>query len=307
MTNIVELGTKQTAIERICLMLDNKEITGAKLARELGISTSTLSQVKNGTYAADTAAIEEKLLSWLDMRAQKAVVTDPGFVMTETARQIQADISFANATNSIVVIHGASGVGKTKAAANYQRHNPNVWMITASPSRATMTECLYELAMALGMEQAPRLRGPLARAIRRRLAGTEGLLIVDEADHISYDTLEELRILAEEAEIGMVLIGNSKVYTQLTGGSRSEDFARLFSRIAKKRALTKTKREDVRAVARAWDISGDDELATMIQIAERPGGLRLLNKTLRLSLTAANGEPINNALLRRAFKELEGE
>ena len=63
MTNIVELGTKPTAIERICLMLDNKEITGAKLARELGISTSTLSQVKNGTYAADTAAIEEKLLS----------------------------------------------------------------------------------------------------------------------------------------------------------------------------------------------------------------------------------------------------
>ena len=33
MTNIVELGTKPTAIERICLMLDNKEITGAKLAR----------------------------------------------------------------------------------------------------------------------------------------------------------------------------------------------------------------------------------------------------------------------------------
>ena len=33
----------------------------------------------------------------------------------------------------------------------------------------------------------------------------------------------------------------------------------------------------------------------------------MLNKTLRLSLTAANGEPINNALLRRAFKELEGE
>lgn len=307
MTNIVALETKPSAIERICLMLDNKEITGSKLARELGISTSTLSQVKNGTYIAETTAIEEKMSAWLDMRAQKSVVTDPGFVMTETARQIQADISFANATNSIVVIHGASGVGKTKAAADYQRRNPNVWMITASPSRATMTECLYELAMALGMEQAPRLRGPLARAIRRRLAGTEGLLIVDEADHISYDTLEELRILAEEAEIGMVLIGNSKVYTQLTGGSRSEDFARLFSRIAKKRALTKTKREDVRAVARAWDISGDDELATMIQIAERPGGLRLLNKTLRLSLTAANGEPINNALLRRAFKELEGE
>ncbi|MFB9086111.1 AAA family ATPase [Erwinia tracheiphila] len=80
-----------------------------------------------------------------------------------------------------------------------------------------------------------RRAGQLGRAIRRKLRGTQGLLIIDEADHLDYPVLEELRILQEETGIGLALVGNHQVYARLTGGSsRSVDFARLFSRIAKK-------------------------------------------------------------------------
>lgn len=306
MTNLVTIDTASIQ-DRVRTMLERTGTSMNQLAREVGVSPATASQVLSGKYQADPGAVLEKLNAWLALRTQKNTQIDPGFVLTETAKQVMADMAFAHATNSIAVIHGASGVGKTKAAERYRDEHPNVWMITASPSRATMTECLYELAMELGMEQAPRLRGPLARAIRRRLHNTEGLIIVDEADHIDYPTLEELRILVEEADIGLVLIGNSKVYTQLTGGHRSEDFARLFSRIAKKRALTKTKRDDVRAVANAWGVTGADELGLMFGIAERPGGLRLLSKTLRLCVTTAGRDGITTALLRSAFNQLEGE
>ena len=179
--------------------------------------------------------------------------------MTHTARQIMDDMTYAHVTQSIAVIYGASGVGKSEALRHYASHNPNVWMVTASPCRSTLTECLYELAMELGMEQAPRLRGPLARAVRRRLVGTEGLIVIDEADHLDYPTLEELRILQEEVGIGLVLVGNNKIYTQLTGGRRNEDFARLFSRIAKRRGIHKTKQNDVKAISDAWAITGQGE------------------------------------------------
>ncbi|EOW9250954.1 TPA: AAA family ATPase, partial [Vibrio cholerae] len=179
-----------------------------------------------------------------------------------------------------------------------------VWMITASPSRASLTECLYELAMELGLDQAPRRKGPLSRVIRQRLLNSEGLVIIDESDHLDYPTLEELRILQEETGIGMALLGNNKVYTQLTGGRRNEDFARLFSRIAKKRGIHKAKKSDVKAIAQAWNVMGEEEQALMQQVSERPGALRLLTKTLKLSVMYANGKAMDTTLLRKAFAEL---
>lgn len=312
MTNIVSLGDKATSnsvdiLMRIRALIDAKDLNSGQLAREIGVSPATVSQIVNDNYKANPAKVIEKMGSWLDMSDQRkrSPSVNPGFVMTATAKQITDDMAYAQISESIVVIYGASGVGKSEALREYLRTNNNVWRVTASPSRSSLTECLYELAMELGMEQAPRRKGPLARVIRKRLVGTEGLVVIDEADHLDYPTLEELRILQEETGVGMVLVGNNKVYTQLTGGRRNEDFARLFSRIAKKRGIHKTKQTDVLSIADAWNVYGKAERNLMIQISERPGGLRLLTKTLKLAAMFANGDAINDRLLRAAFAELE--
>lgn len=315
MTNIISIGAQEaeqqkdqvSVLMRIRSLLDAKTVTSSQLAKEISVSTATLSQIINDKYQADPSKIIQKLENWLRLRdtRQASPSKDPGFVMTATAQQITNDMTYAQVTESIVVIYGASGVGKSEAIREYQKQNNNVWMVTASPSRSSLTECLYEIAMELGMDQAPRRKGPLARVIRHRLRGSEGLIIIDEADHLDYPTLEELRILQEETGVGMVLVGNNKVYTQLTGGRRNEDFARLFSRIAKKRGIHKTKQADVRAIAEAWNVLGETENRLMQQISERPGGLRLLTKTLKLAAMYAKSGRITEALLRSAFGELE--
>ncbi|WDL82128.1 AAA family ATPase [Aeromonas bestiarum] len=312
MSNVVTLdqnsNTGSDVIARVKALLEQSTVTQAQIAKEIGVSGSTVNQLLNGNYKADPTAMVQKLANWLTARDQRAdAPRDPGFVMTETAKQIMADMGYALTTQSIVIIHGISGVGKTTALREFQRNNNNVWVITTSPSRATMTECLYELAMELGMDNAPRLRGPLARALRRRLRNTKGLIVVDEADHVDRPTLEELRILAEEVEVGLVLVGNSRVYTQLTGGPRSEDFARLFSRIAMKRALTKAKKADVLAFASAWNITGAAELDLLLRISERPGALRLVSKNLKLAVMYSGGEPLTEQILLHTFNKLEGE
>ena len=312
MSNVVTLdqnsNTGSDVLARVKALLEQSTVTQAQIAKEIGVSGSTVNQLLNGNYKADPTAMVQKLANWLTARDQRAdAPRDPGFVMTETAKQIMADMGYALTTQSIVIIHGISGVGKTTALREFQRNNNNVWVITTSPSRATMTECLYELAMELGMENAPRLRGPLARALRRRLRNTKGLIVVDEADHVDRPTLEELRILAEEVEVGLVLVGNSRVYTQLTGGPRSEDFARLFSRITMKRALTKAKKADVLAFASAWNITGAAELDLLLRISERPGALRLVSKNLKLAVMYSGGEPLTEQILQHTFNKLEGE
>ncbi|EDU8832784.1 AAA family ATPase, partial [Salmonella enterica subsp. enterica] len=202
---------------------------------------------------------------------------------------------------------GNPGVGKTEAAREYRRTNNNVWMITVTPSCASVLECLTELAFELGMNDAPRRKGPLSRALRRRLEGTQGLVIIDEADHLGAEVLEELRLLQESTRIGLVLMGNHRVYSNMTGGNRTVEFARLFSRIAKRTAINKTKKADVKAIADAWQITSENERELLQQIAQKPGALRILNHSLRLAAMTAhgNGEHVNEDYLRQAFRELD--
>ncbi|EBQ4874366.1 AAA family ATPase, partial [Salmonella enterica subsp. enterica serovar Montevideo] len=166
---------------------------------------------------------------------------------------------------------------------------------------------LTELAFELGMNDAPRRKGPLSRALRRRLEGTQGLVIIDEADHLGAEVLEELRLLQESTRIGLVLMGNHRVYSNMTGGNRTVEFARLFSRIAKRTAINKTKKADVKAIADAWQINGEKELELLQQIAQKPGALRILNHSLRLAAMTAHGkdERVNEDYLRQAFRELD--
>lgn len=289
-------------------LVENEETTFKQIALESGLSTGTISSFINDKYNGDNERVSQILQRWLEKYHAVAELPEPPrFVETQTVKQIWTSMRFASLTESIAVVCGNPGVGKTEAAREYRRTNNNVWMITITPSCASVLECLTELAFELGMNDAPRRKGPLSRALRRRLEGTQGLVIIDEADHLGAEVLEELRLLQESTRIGLVLMGNHRVYSNMTGGNRTVEFARLFSRIAKRTAINKTKKADVKAIADAWQINGEKELELLQQIAQKPGALRILNHSLRLAAMTVHGkdERVNEDYLRQAFRELD--
>lgn len=289
-------------------LVENEETTFKQIALESGLSTGTISSFINDKYNGDNERVSQMLQRWLEKYYAVAELPEPPrFVETQTVKQIWTSMRFASLTESIAVVCGNPGVGKTEAAREYRRTNNNVWMITITPSCASVLECLTELAFELGMNDAPRRKGPLSRALRRRLEGTQGLVIIDEADHLGAEVLEELRLLQESTRTGLVLMGNHRVYSNMTGGNRTVEFARLFSRIAKRTAINKTKKADVKAIADAWQINGEKELELLQQIAQKPGALRILNHSLRLAAMTAHGkgERVNEDYLRQAFRELD--
>ncbi|TDB42089.1 AAA family ATPase [Photorhabdus luminescens] len=314
MTNIIaltQIQTEQADVRAaIRTLVESDGLTYSNVARESGISSTALSQFMNESYKGDNSKVASQLSVWLENRSKRAneMPAAPDFVQTKTVRQIWSALQYAQLAQCISVIYGSPGVGKTKALQQFVAERPNVWLITVSPSRASLSECLYELALELGLGDAPRRAGQLGRAVRRKLRGTSGLLVIDEADHLDYPVLEELRILQEETGIGLALVGNHQVYAKLTGGSsRSVDFARLFSRIAKKVAILKTKKDDVTAIADAWGL-GQQERALVQQLSERPGALRTVSHTLRLAAMFAKGnnESLAEKHIRAAVKDLEG-
>lgn len=315
MTNVIDLDPQQEKIAdvraKVRTIVESSDVTYAAVAREAGISTSVISQFIKGEYRGDNNGVAAKISVWLDNRNRRAndMPVAPDFIPTRTVKQIWDALQYAQLAQCITVIYGNSGVGKTRALQQFAADRPNVWLITVSPSRSSLSECLYELALELGIGDAPRRSGQLGRAIRRKLRGTNGVVLVDEADHLDYSVLEELRILQEETGVGLALIGNHQVYGKLTGGnSRNMDFARLFSRIAKKVSILKTKKADVEAIADAWGLNGKAERDLIHALADKPGALRTISHTLRLASMFARGsnEAMSEKHIRAAVKDLEG-
>ncbi|STO59763.1 DNA transposition protein [Canicola haemoglobinophilus] len=195
-------------IEQVRQHIAETGATQTRIAKEAGLSAGALSAYLSESYKGNIEEVEAKLTAYFERLAQKLreFIEAPSFIETKTATQIFSTLRFAQNANVLAIIHGASGVGKTQAAREYRRRYNNVWVVTASPSRSSLSEILYEIALEVGISDAPRRKGTLSRLIARKIKGTEGLLIVDEADHLPYEALEELRLLQEkitnESDIG---------------------------------------------------------------------------------------------------------
>lgn len=292
-------------------LIADKGFTQAQIAKECGFSGGALSSYFKGTYKGDNEKLEVALQSWLDGQTQKTAtfVSAPDFVDTPTAAKIFADFDFVKMFGKMGVVYGASGVGKTQAARQYTRANNNVWMITARPSICTINEVLYEMALELGISDAPKRAGKLSRMLKIKLAGTRGLMIIDEADHLPLKVLEELRILQEDSEVGFMLIGNDKVYTQMQGGfNQRHEFARLWSRNAKRQSVQKNSKKDIDAVATAWGLELTDSklMTALYSIGQGAGSLRALTNYLQLAglQARARNEPITLALILSAQQQM---
>jgi Uncharacterized ATPase, putative transposase len=284
--------------------------TYSSIAKQSGMSPAALSCFINRDYAGNNQLITEKLAAWLDYKRRTAdIKTAPDFVETPTSKKIWSALDYSKIAGCFVVIYGNSGVGKTQAITEYVNQNPNVWMITARPSSATLVECLHDMASALELGFIPKRSGTLSGAIQRRLTGSRGLLIIDESDHLPYEVLEEIRIIQEITGVGVALCGNHQIYAKLSGGgSRKTDFARLFSRVAKRVAILNTTDADVDAIADAWSIEGNRERKLIHELGKKAGALRIIKMTLSLAAILANSSntSINETHINVAIRDLEG-
>lgn len=298
------------AVHRAITVALRLGMTQTALAKQAGLSAPVVSQWLKGGYRGDNVAVQSKLAAWLETRDAIATVTAAvpgahGWINTPTGQDIEKALIFARSSPGMAVIYGVPGVGKTEAIRHYSRTTPNVWVITASPSRSSMAAILRRIGAALELPGGYR-NYDLACDIERRLKGTRGLLVIDEAQHLSLPALEEVRsVVYDAAEIGLALCGNESVYSRISGGTRRADFAQLSSRAAPILFLKAPQAGDVAAILAAWNITGDTEKKFAMQIASMPGGLRGLVKTLEQAALFSPGAASPDAsMMRAAWKEL---
>jgi len=309
---VSKLKTDPEALRRRVQSQLDSGMSQTELARLAGTSASTVGRWLAGKYSGDNSKVEHQIASALEAIAEreaqaKALPAAPDYVNTPTTARILDVLGYAHIASDVVVIYGGAGLGKTEAIRHYQASNANVWVVTATPADSGVVSTLEGITAALGIP-APQSAARIHRAICKRMTGTFGLLVVDEAQNLDTKALDQVRAIHDATGCGLALVGNEATYSQLTGGNRAPYLDRLYSRVGQRLRLGKATNADTDAIIEAWGISVKSCIDALRKIAATPGGLRSLTKTLRLAsmYAAGDGRAVNCDDIRAAWKRLGG-
>ena len=230
--------------ERLEAYMKESGLSQAKIAPLIGVSMTALSQYRNGIYKGEVKAVESKIEEYMETVEEQQAQEEKAqpykavedYIPTSVSEDIYRMIRYAQVNGGIAIAHGDAGIGKTKAAQKYVRENPTQAIyLEMSPVAGTLGNMLRLLARTLKLPES-RNKMELMLSIREKLEGTNKVIIIDEAQHLKLSALEQIRTLADPNSItgtkgvGIVLIGNTEVYSKMKGKQEAQ-FAQLFSRI----------------------------------------------------------------------------
>ncbi|MCE2516238.1 MAG: AAA family ATPase [Alphaproteobacteria bacterium] len=324
MTQSAEKSAEQTIITRNDAIIDavKKQMAAEKtsqadLARVLGVSTTLINQVLKGIYKGDLGSILLKLEQWsADRRdaaeARAQAVTAPDFMETPTAVEFMTALSVSQQLKKYIIITGAPGVGKTMAAREYFRRHSAVTMVTLSPVVSRPLSLLQHLSDELNI--STRVQSRMTRnLIDYWNARPGGMLIVDEAQHLSTQALDELRSIHDQSAVGIALLGNENLIERLTGDNTAVEFGQLRSRFSIRVRRRTPMPQDIEMMLNAWAISSKEMRVFLVKVASKLGHLRTLNNVLEMAVALAQGKQaalelkhLKQAYVYQSGHQLEG-
>ncbi len=271
------------------LEANGTSITAA--AREIGVSSATMSLFMRRVYTGDNNLIARRIEKWLATRADRRALglhlgTHADLAVTS---ELMTDLATAQTSVDCLVVHGCAGAGKTYALRRYADSRSNVVVATMSPAVGTPMGVLSRLACVLHMGSGAANAAALEDILVERLKERGALLVIDEAHHLRPVLLDEVRILHDRAGCGLALVGNDPLWPRLVGSERA---AQIVSRVGIRRRLGFPIQSDLHTLAGALlgrDL-GRQERPVITSMGRRAGGLRAVAKAMRDAHALARAE-----------------
>lgn len=279
----------------------------SEVSKRSGVPAGTLWQWFDGSYRGVIANQSDRIAQWLDSAAELTSAAArlpiaPGFVMTPTSNEIIDALIFAQAMPEIVVVTTGAGMGKTKTIRQFCGSRPHADIVTMRPTTATVHGMLLEIGRALNVsERNPaKLDSTIGAKLQRN--GRHTLLVIDEAQNLSDQAVNQLRYFLDIYEVGIALIGNEELYGRFGGNEMKPAYAQLQSRFGLRFRRMQPLPEDVDAIVDAWHLEDDVDAIRRLShvVAKKPGALRLVTKGLQLAGMYAAGD--QRAMTARDFK-----
>jgi hypothetical protein len=270
--------------------------TKTEFSKRSAIPAGTLYGWLDGSYRGSFANVTDRVERFLDAQAELAAAGSkipqaPGYVPTPTSKKVVDALIYSQTMPEIAVIVLAAGMGKTITLNHYSSMRPNVVMLTVRPSTTTVYKLMSELGDTLNLNDVERMPNHIDRAVGARLRrnGRSTLLVVDEAQHLKDEAVNQLRYFYDIYGVGIALVGNEELYGRF-GDTPKPAYAQLQSRFGLKVRQMAPARGDIEAVLDAWGIEDPQIRQLGVAIGRKPGTLRQLTKTLQLAGMIAAGD-----------------
>lgn len=290
-----------------------QSLSMGEAGRRGGIPGATLSSwyagKYRGSYANTTGDVRRWLAAYAEQReASLHLLQEPGFVETPTSREVMTTLVYAQALGVMSLVTLGSGMGKTSCIKQTLRTRPHVWNVTMSPVTRKVPALLRALASAVNAPSAHP--GQLQTLIGEKLQrnGRQTLLLVDEAQHLDDDAVNQLRYFNDEYGCGIVLLGNEDAYQRWAAGKPKLGYGQLHSRFADRLRVLKPRAEDIAVYVAAWGITDPAVVRLLTTIGHQPGALRQIAMTIKSAGTIAGpeGRPISVGDIRQAWARRSG-
>lgn len=270
--------------------INKTEQSQATIAKRIGISAATVSQFLNDSYIGDNTEIAFKIGSFIYLQEMREKYTKaPKF--TDKLRntcKITAALDYVYANRCTGVVSGVSGCGKTTALKNYQKIANGVVYIQADATKWSPCSVLKLISKALDEPCKGSSSDTLDKLIDK-LSGTDKLIIIDEAQHLTARAFDTLRVLNDRAEIGVIYAGTPDIIKRMTVGRSTEEFDQVYSRIGYTCNL-----ENYFTIEEISNLFGEFNLdKTVIEYlfhaSSKKGGLRYAVNLFKLANAKASG------------------
>ncbi len=270
-----------------------QNLSQTRLATMLDASPATVSQYLNGAYKGDTDTIDKKVRELIERAKDKAKDIKSDFVPTTTAKKIMDVCAMAHGMNDINLVIGEAGLGKTVALKHYTSHTEGVVLIETAPTFSPKV-LLVELCNKIGIVPSRNNHDNIT-AIVEKLKNSERLIIIDEAELLSYKCLEVIRRIHDMAGVGVVLAGMPRLRANLRG--KRGEYKQLYSRVGFACDI-KDRLPDEDVVMLVSAVFGNDEYADEL-VKASGGNARRLNKILRgvNRLVKINNKPVSAKMI----------
>lgn len=285
---------------------EDSEKSWPVLAKVTGTSDSTLSQFAKGTYPSPSS-VEEKVTKYFDgVKDTTDLKVFNTIAATRTMDEITLKLRYAQTISTIAVIAGAPGVGKTVACRQFVADGNQRWLITASPAHSSVSAVLQMIAEAIGMATVAN-NATNASNIARKLGDTNGILIIDESQHLSRLAIEQIRSIRDATHdtVAIALVGNAKVGSAFTDTTTRADFAQIRSRVGIRMNRQGAYLKDAHTLAEQWGLG--EHRQALWQIAQKDGGLRWAAQVAKLALTMAGGDAVTTTTIDQAWAMVGGQ
>ncbi len=254
-------GQRKDIAQRVLKFIEEHGLSQKAVAREVGISTTTISEVLRNQYKGKTSDSQlVKLHNWLELACRREnIVHSKKWVETSVAREIIQVCAITAETCKIGVVFGPAQIGKSftlESIEGDQRFgDPVLIRIDESMLRP------FALCRAIAARFELSTNGTFDAVFRRviqRLSGTKRMLMLDEVERTVYKTLEMIRDLHEQTGCPLLLCGKPTIYAKLgfrAMGDFSEVTDQLAARVVVRRDLTlRTRGENPEPLFSADDI-----------------------------------------------------